>query len=102
MITIKLAQEVSFLNKAAIKLTLEHLPENSKVTIDASETAYIDFDVLESIKEFATEKAEGKGIVLALKGFHDRYNFWEADFVHSDPDPDPQQSRPLEKEISPN
>lgn len=102
MITIKLSQEVSFLNKAAIKLTLEHLPDNAKVTIDASETAYIDFDVLESIKEFATEKAEGKGIVLTLKGFHDRYNFWEADFVHSNPDPDPQQTRPLEKEISPN
>ncbi len=102
MITIKLSQEVSFLNKAAIKLTLDHLPDNAKVTIDASETAYIDFDVLESIKEFATEKAEGKGIVLTLKGFHDRYNFWEADFVHSNPDPDPQQTRPLEKEISPN
>jgi carbonic anhydrase len=103
MITIKLSQEVSFLNKASIKLTLEHLPENSKVTIDASETAYIDFDVLESIKEFATEKAEGKGITLTLKGFHDRYNFWEADFVHSNPDPNPQPNHHHpEKEITKN
>jgi MFS superfamily sulfate permease-like transporter len=86
LITIKLSQEVSFLNKAAVKMTLENLPENSKVLIDASETAYIDFDVLESIREFAKEKAEKKGIQLTLKGFRDRYKFWEADFVHSEPD----------------
>ena len=84
LITIKLSQEVSFLNKASIKLTLDHLPENSKVLIDASDTAYIDFDVLESIREFASEKAKNKGIEVMLKGFHERYNFWEADFVHSE------------------
>ncbi len=86
IITIKLSQEVSFLNKAAIKMTLENLPENSKVVIDATDTAYIDFDVLESIGEFAKEKAELKNIRVTLKGFHERYNFWEADFVHSNPD----------------
>jgi carbonic anhydrase len=93
VITVKLAQEVSFLNKASIKLTLDHLPENSKVLIDASETAYIDFDVLESIREFAKEKAKTKGIDVTLKGFRERYKFWEADFVHSDPDPNPQPNR---------
>lgn len=87
IINIKLSQEVSFLNKAAIKHTLEHLPENSKVVIDATDTAYIDFDVLESIREFEKEKASKKGIQVKLTGFHERYNFWEADFVHSDPDP---------------
>jgi carbonic anhydrase len=55
--------------------------------IDATDTAYIDFDVLESIGEFAKEKAASKNIKMTLKGFHERYNFWEADFVHSDPDP---------------
>lgn len=87
IIKIKLSQEVSFLNKAAIKQTLENLPENSKVVIDATDTAYIDFDVLESIREFDKEKAPKKGIQVKLSGFHERYNFWEADFVHSDPDP---------------
>ncbi|MBC7776666.1 MAG: SulP family inorganic anion transporter [Phycisphaerae bacterium] len=91
LITVKLSQEVSFLNKAAIKQTLEDLPENSKVLIDASDTAYIDFDVLESIREFAKEKADKKGIELTLMGFRDKYKFWEADFVHSDPDPGPHQ-----------
>ncbi len=84
VITIKLSQEVSFLNKASIKLTLEHLPKNSKVIIDATDTAYIDFDVLENIREFASEKAKSLNIDLELKGFRDKYKFWEADFVHSD------------------
>lgn len=92
LITIKLSQEVSFLNKASIKLTLEDLPENSKVLIDASDTSYIDFDVLESIREFAKEKAKKNGIELILKGFREKYNFWEADFVHSDPEPEPRPS----------
>lgn len=83
VITIKLSQEVSFLNKAAIKLTLDHLPRNSRVLIDASETAYIDFDVLELIREFAREKSQEKGLELTLKGFREKYGLQEADFVHS-------------------
>ena len=90
LITIKLSQEVSFLNKAAIKLTMDHLPENSKVIFYASDTAYIDFDVLESIKEFTKEKAPGMGIKVTLKGFKDKYKFRESDFVHVD-HPDPQK-----------
>lgn len=94
-IHIRLAQEVSFLNKAAIKLTLDHLPENTRVVIDASEAAYIDFDVLESIREFAREKAQKKGIQLVLRGFRDRYKFWEADFVQSEPEQAPAPKPPV-------
>ena len=95
VIHIKLSQEVSFLNKAALKLTLDHLPENAKVTLDASDTAYIDFDVMESIREFAKEKAKKKGIQLTLKGFQERYKFWEADFVHCEPETAPQPKNPV-------
>lgn len=42
IIHIDLAQEVSFLNKAAIKLTLGHLPEDCTVVINAGrESEYI-------------------------------------------------------------
>lgn len=85
LILIKLSQEVSFLNKASIKLTLEHLPENSRVLIDASDTAYIDFDVLELIKEFAEVKAQSKDIQVTLKGFHEKYKIGDTDFVHLEP-----------------
>lgn len=74
IIHINLAQEVSFLNKAAIKLTLENLPENSYVIIDATETVYIDHDVLELIKEFQEIKAKEKNIRLELTGFLDIYD----------------------------
>lgn len=73
IIHLNLAQEVSFLNKAAIKLTLEHLPENSYVIIDATETLYIDHDVLELIKEFQSTKIADRNIRLELVGFKPEY-----------------------------
>jgi len=73
IIKIRLAEEVSFLNKGSIRETLDHLPENSKVIIDASNTEYIDFDVLELIKEFRDIKAPIKNIDAKLEGFHEKY-----------------------------
>jgi MFS superfamily sulfate permease-like transporter len=72
-IIIKLAQEVSFLNKAAIKQTLNHLPENCKVTIDASDTFYIDHDVLQLIREYLEFGSKEKNIEITLKGFREEY-----------------------------
>ena len=68
-IHIDLAQEVSFLNKAAIKQTLAHLPENSKVIIDAANTVYIDYDVLELIRDFLNYGSKDKNITVRLKNF---------------------------------
>lgn len=73
IIHIDLAQEVSFLNKAAIKLTLNSLPEDSKVVINASDTVYIAHDVLDLIKEFRTINAVEKNIEVSLIGFKDAY-----------------------------
>jgi MFS superfamily sulfate permease-like transporter len=72
-----LAEEVSFLNKASIKQTLAHLPENSNITIDASASTYIDFDVLELIKEFKEAQAKEKNINVSLINFKDVYNIEE-------------------------
>jgi MFS superfamily sulfate permease-like transporter len=74
LIKLKLAQEVSFLNKASIKETLEHLPDNSVVIIDANDTQYIDFDVLELIRDFYTSRAKDKNINMSLLGFKKVYN----------------------------
>ena len=82
IITVKLAQEVSFLNKAAIKNTLHNVPENGKLIIDASNTNYIDFDVLEMIKDFTSVRALDKNIDLTLKGFKEIYDFEKAEFKH--------------------
>lgn len=81
VVEIKLAQEVSFLNKAGIKMSLEKLPEGSKVIIDASSTEYIDFDVLELIREFHDTRAADKNIEMSLVGFKNTYKVPKTDAV---------------------
>lgn len=83
IITIKLAQEVSFLNKAAIKQTLNHLPEGSKVVIDATDTFYIDHDVVQLIKDFLTIGSQDKNIQVSLVGFKDEYTMEFSNYVSS-------------------
>lgn len=73
IIQLHLSEEVSFLNKASIRETLEHIPHNATIIIDAMSTKYIDFDVLELIKEFRDIKAPLKNIKCTLKGFKERY-----------------------------
>ena len=86
VIHIHLSEEVSFLNKASIKLTLDHLPENSKVVIDASASQYIDYDVLEEIKEFKEVKAPLKNIECVTVGFKEKYKIENSENVSSLPD----------------
>lgn len=73
VVKIHLSEEVSFLNKAAIRQTLDTIPSNTTVVIDASNTSYIDFDVLELIKEFRDIKAPLKNITSKLEGFKEKY-----------------------------
>ncbi|TDW48861.1 MFS superfamily sulfate permease-like transporter [Flavobacterium sp. 270] len=73
VIHIDLAQEVSFLNKAAIKSTLNDIPENSKVIINAHDTEYIAHDVLDLIREFKETRAIDANIKVKLKGFKKAY-----------------------------
>jgi len=80
-IHMELAQEVSFLNKAAIKQTFAHLPENSKVILDASHSIYIDHDVLSMINNFVKLAAPEKNIEVTLTGFRKEYKIENTD-VH--------------------
>lgn len=74
IIHIHLAQEVSFLNKGAILFTLDAIPENSKVIINASDTVYIAHDILDSIREFRDIRAPLRNVECTLIGFKDVYN----------------------------
>jgi MFS superfamily sulfate permease-like transporter len=73
IIHIDLAQEVSFLNKAAIKKTLSEIPENSSVVINASDTVYIAHDVLDLIEEFRDVHSVEDNIDVKLEGFKEAY-----------------------------
>jgi MFS superfamily sulfate permease-like transporter len=79
IIHIELAQEISFLNKSAIKTTLNELPANSKVVINATETVYIAHDVLDLITEFHRIKAKELNIKVKLIGFKTEYNINNSD-----------------------
>jgi MFS superfamily sulfate permease-like transporter len=82
-IHIDLAQEVSFLNKAALKQTLSDLPSNSNVVIDAGNTVYIDFDIIQLIKDFALFGAAERKIKLQLINFKEEYKMEDTGHVHS-------------------
>ncbi|GAB4420521.1 MAG: SulP family inorganic anion transporter [Bacteroidia bacterium] len=66
-IHLQLSEDVSFLNKASLLMTLHHLPEGSKVLIDGSRSRSIDWDIIEIIEEFR-ETAKSKDISLEIKG----------------------------------
>ncbi len=86
IIHIDLAQEVSFLNKAAIKATLNEIPENSKVIINAHDTVYIAHDVLDLIHEFKTIRAKEDHIKVKLKGFKKAYKLENSDVTEQNMD----------------
>lgn len=70
IINMNLSEEVSFLNKAAIRSMLDEIPEDSKVVIDGSRTQIVDYDVLELIREFKNIKAPLKNIKLSIVGLN--------------------------------
>ncbi|MES2285007.1 MAG: SulP family inorganic anion transporter [Bacteroidota bacterium] len=70
-IIIQLAEDVSFLNKGSIALTLDELPEGSQVIIDGSKSRNIDMDVLEIIHDFKNNTASLKKINMDLKNIPD-------------------------------
>ncbi|MBG6235486.1 SulP family sulfate permease [Pedobacter sp. CAN_A7] len=69
---INLAEEVSFLNKAAIQTILSKIPKETNVTIDGTNSKYIDPDVLETIFNYK-HNAYSKGIIVTLKNVQKHY-----------------------------
>ena len=69
---IKLAEEVSFLNKAAIQVLLTNIPKETHVIIDGSNARYIHPDVLETIFNFE-ENAYTKGTTVILEDIKKNY-----------------------------
>lgn len=73
IIRLDLSPQVSFFNKPSIQNTLNQLPAESQVVIDATNSDFIDYDVLETIDEFRTVIAPERRINLSLVGFKDEY-----------------------------
>lgn len=70
---ISLANQVSFLSRGAIERALQMAPAGTHLLIDASETSYIDSDILELIREFRDVTGPARGVTVSLRGFRDRF-----------------------------
>ena len=70
---IELANQVSFLNRAALNRTLTSIPRGGHVLLDASSTAYIDPDILSLLREFQKTTAPVRGVTVSLRGFRAKY-----------------------------
>lgn len=73
VLRIQLANQVSFLNRAALDSVLRKLPRGGRVLIDASDSDYIDPDILALIRDFQNKVAPAHGVNLNLIGFESRY-----------------------------
>ncbi len=62
---VTLAEEVSFVNKAPLLITLKDIPENSTVIIDYSKSKWVSQDILEVIDDYK-HNAESKNIKLTI------------------------------------
>ncbi len=70
---IELSNQVSFLNRAAIESILDAAKPGSRLLLDASESDYIDPDVLSLIREFKDHTAPTRNVLVNLVGFKDKY-----------------------------
>jgi len=82
LLHIELANQVSFLNHAALGKVLADAPSGSRVLIDASHTDYIDPDISSLIREFRDVQAKAHGVTVNLRGFKAKYELHdEVEFV---------------------
>lgn len=70
---IELANQVSFLNRAALESALRETPDGTHLVIDAHRTDYIDPDIVSLIQEFKTEIAPLSSIKVSFRGFKAKY-----------------------------
>ena len=92
---IELANQVSFLNRAALRRTLDALPRDRHVLIDAQSSVFIDPDILEMVRDFRDTVGPARGVNVSTRGFRHKYGIMDqiqyVDF----------SSRELQRELTP-
>jgi carbonic anhydrase len=73
VLRVQLADQVSFLNRAALAEALDSVEEGGQVVLDARGTDFIDPDVLALIKDFESRAAPARGVHVSLQGFKPEY-----------------------------
>jgi len=73
VLRIELANQVSFLNRATLANTFDHVPNGSQVLLDARQTDYIDPDILDQIQDFRDATASARNLRVSMVGFKKHY-----------------------------
>lgn len=73
VVHIELANQVSFLNRAALARALDEVPAGGHVLLDARSTDYIDPDVLDLLRDFKTQTGPARNIEVSMLGFRSKY-----------------------------
>ena len=75
VLRIELANQVSFLNRAALEKALYDVPRGGHVLIDARNTVYVDPDIRDLISDFRDTTSGAHGVQLSMVGFKDDNQF---------------------------
>ena len=94
---IELADQVSFLNRAALAKVLDAVPRGGHVLIDARRTYYIDADVQDLIWEYLDEIAPARGVDMSTVGLKKHYEQLEDRVQYVD-----FTTRELQSKLSPD
>ncbi len=79
---IELANQVSFLNRAALDKVFKQARRGTHLLVDATDTHYIDPDVLSLIRDFKQNVGPAHGVTVRLRGFRSKYQLHdEVEFV---------------------
>ncbi|MCO8124638.1 SulP family inorganic anion transporter [Stieleria sp. TO1_6] len=70
---IELAPQVSFLNRGSLDKLLNEAKPNTHLMIDATNSDYIDPDILSMIREYKRSTSKARGVTVSLRGFRDKY-----------------------------
>jgi len=73
VLRIEFSNQVSFLNRAVLEQTLNSVPAQGHVVLDARNTDYIDPDILDLIDDFRKQTAPARNLKVSLVGFKDHY-----------------------------
>lgn len=71
---VELANQVSFLNRASLDKLFSKAASGSSLLIDASDTDYMDPDVLSLIRDFKNNRGPAHGVSVSLRGFRRKYD----------------------------
>jgi carbonic anhydrase/SulP family sulfate permease len=97
VLRIELANQVSFLNRAALIKSLDSVPKDGHVLIDARGTDYIDADVHDLIWEYIHEIAPARSVQVSMIGLKEHYQQLQDRIHYAD-----YTTRDLQSQLTPD